>query len=355
MTTFTPPRGQDASLEEQEERDEREERVDSGDDSVEMTVRDAIALALREELKADEHVFLMGEDIGAYGGSYVVTKGFFEEFGVERVRDTPIAESVIVGAAIGAAMGGMKPIVEMMTINFSLLAMDQIVNHAAKLLYMSGGQVNVPIVLRMVTGGGSQLGAQHSQNLEAVYARVPGLKVVCPATPYDALGLMREAVQEANPYIFVEHSLLYRTKGRVPKAYYTVPSGKSVVRRPGNDVTLVGYLRSAVLNLEAAEILAKDGIEAEVIDLRSLRPLDLEPVFASVERTNRIVVSEDAWLTGGISSEITAQVQGRCFDFLDAPVQRVNGADVPAPYSRELEGLAYPNVGDILRAVRATL
>jgi len=235
----------------------------SEEEFVEMTVRDAIALALREELLADEHVFIMGEDIGAYGGSYVVTKGFFEEFGERRIRDTPIAESVIVGAAIGAAMGGLKPIVELMTINFSLLAMDQIVNHAAKILYMSGGQVNIPIVLRMVTGGGSQLGAQHSQNLEAWFARVPGLKVVCPSTPYDALGMMRQAVHEANPYIFVEHSLLYRTKGRVPKRYYTVPAGKSAVRRKGKDVTLVGYLRSSALNLEAAEILAKDGIEAD--------------------------------------------------------------------------------------------
>lgn len=325
------------------------------DEWVEMTVRDAIALALREELLADEHVFLMGEDIGAYGGSYVVTKGFFEEFGERRVRDTPIAESVIVGAAIGAAMGGLKPIVELMTINFSLLAIDQIVNHAAKILYMSGGQVNVPIVLRMVTGGGSQLGAQHSQNLEAWYARVPGLKVVCPSTPYDALGMMREAIQEANPYIFIEHSLLYRAKGTVPKAYYTVAPGESVVRRRGEHVTLVGYLRSSVLNLQAADLLAKDGIEAEVIDLRSLRPLDLHPVIESVKRTNRAVIAEDAWLTGGFSSEISCQIQEQAFDFLDAPIQRVNGADVPAPYNRELEELAYPNVEDIVRAVKAVL
>ncbi|MHB8576381.1 MAG: alpha-ketoacid dehydrogenase subunit beta [Dehalococcoidia bacterium] len=324
-------------------------------DTVEMTVRDAIALALREELTADERVFIMGEDIGAYGGSYVVTKGFFEEFGEKRIRDTPIAESVIVGSAIGAAMGGLRPIVELMTINFSLLAMDQIVNHAAKILYMSGGQVNVPIVLRMVTGGGSQLGAQHSQNLEAWYARVPGLKVVCPSTPYDALGMMRQAVHEANPYIFVEHSLLYRTKGQVPKGYYVVQPGKSVVRREGKHVTIVGYLRTAVLGLEAADILAKDGIEAEVIDLRSLRPLDLGPVIASVKSTNRAVIAEDAWLTGGFSSEIACQIQEQAFDFLDAPVQRVNGADVPAPYSKDLEDLAYPNVGDIVRAVRSIL
>lgn len=328
---------------------------DSTEESTELTIRDAIALALREELNADERVFLMGEDIGAYGGSYVVTKGFLDEFGEKRVRDTPIAESVIVGAAIGAAMGGLRPIVEMMTINFSLLAMDQIVNHAAKILYMSGGQVNVPVVLRMVTGGGSQLGAQHSQNLEAIYARVPGLKVVCPATPYDALGMMRNAVQEANPYIFIEHSLLYRVRGPVPKAYYTVPAGKSAVRRQGRHVTLVGYLRTAALNLEAAELLAREGIEAEVIDLRSLRPLDIEPVLTSVEHTNRVVVSEDAWITGGFSSEISCQIQEQAFDFLDAPVKRVNGADVPAPYSSVLENLAYPTVADIVTAARGLL
>jgi len=350
MTTMTAP-----TARQEHPADVQAPDIQRTEEMVTMTVRDAIALALREELQGDEHVFLMGEDIGAYGGSYVVTKGFYEEFGPKRVRDTPISESVIVGAAIGAAMGGLKPIVEMMTINFTLLAMDQIVNHAAKILYMSGGQVNVPIVLRMVTGGGSQLGAQHSQNLEAWYARVPGLKVVCPSTPYDALGMMRNAIQEANPYLFIEHSLLYRAKGQVPKSYYTVPSGQSVVRREGKHVTLVGYLRSAVLNLEAAEILAKDGIECAVIDLRSLRPLDMAPVIESVQKTNRVVVSEDAWLTGGLSGEISCQIQEQAFDFLDAPVQRVNGADVPAPYSRELEELAYPSVDDIVRAARAIL
>ena len=326
-----------------------------GAETVEMTIRDAIALALREELLADEHVFLMGEDIGAYGGSYVVTKGFYEEFGPDRVRDTPIAESSIVGAAIGAAIGGMRPIVELMTINFSLLAFDQIVNHAAKILYMSGGQINVPIVLRMVTGGGSQLGAQHSQNLEAIYARVPGLRVVCPSTPYDALGMMRHAIQEANPYIFIEHSLLYKAKGPVPKAYYTVPAGKSVVRREGRDVTLVGYARSAALNLEAARRLSEQGIEAEVIDLRSLRPLDIGPVLESVKKTNRALIAEDAWLTGGFSSEVSCQIQEQAFDWLDAPVRRVNGADVPAPYNRELEEAAYPDVDQIVQGAKALL
>lgn len=321
----------------------------------EMTYRDAIAEVLREEMRTDERVFLLGEDIGAYGGSYVVTKGFLDEFGDTRVRDTPIAESGIVGAAIGAAMGGMRPVVEMMTINFSLLAIDQIVNHAAKLLYMSGGQVPVPCVIRMVTGGGSQLGAQHSQNLEAWYARVPGLLVAAPSTPYDAMGLMRQSLRQPNPVIFVEHSLLYRTKGEVPQGGFTVPSGAAVVRRPGRHATVVGYLRTALLAVEAAERLAQEGIEVEVVDLRSLRPLDLDSIVASVQKTNRLVVAEDAWRTGGFSSEICQLVSEHAWDYLDAPPTRVNGADVPAPYARNLEALAYPTVEDIMQAVRATL
>ena len=285
----------------------------------------------------------------------MVTKGFLDEFGEQRVRDTPIAESGIVGTAIGAAMGGMRPVVEMMTINFSLLAMDQIVNHAAKLLYMSGGQVPVPCVIRMVTGGGSQLAAQHSQNLEAWYARVPGLMVAVPATPYDAMGLMRTAVRERNPVMFIEHSLLYRARGEVPDEFFTVPIGEATVRRPGRDVTIVGYLRTAMLAVEAAERLAQEGIEAEVVDLRSLRPLDMDTVAASVERTNRVVVVEDAWRTGGFSSEICQLINEHAWDYLDAPPTRVNGADVPAPYARNLEALAFPTVDDIIAAVRATL
>jgi pyruvate dehydrogenase E1 component beta subunit len=321
----------------------------------EMTYRDAIAEVLRDEMRADERVFLMGEDIGAYGGSYVVTKGFLDEFGEKRVRDTPIAESGIVGTAIGAAMGGMRPVVELMTINFSLLAIDQIVNHAAKLLYMSGGQVHVPCIIRMVTGGGSQLGAQHSQNLEAWYARVPGLLVAVPSTPYDAMGLMRTAIREQNPVVYIEHSLLYRTRGNVPSEYFTVPLGSAAVSRPGRDVTIVGYLRTVPLALEAAGRLAQDGIEAEVIDLRSLRPLDIDTIVASIQHTNRIVVVEDAWRTGGFSSEICQLVNEHAWDDLDAPPTRVNGADVPAPYARNLEALAYPTVDDIITAVRATL
>ncbi len=321
----------------------------------EMTYRDAIAEALREGMRADPNVFLMGEDIGAYGGSYVVTKGFLDEFGENRVRDTPIAESGIVGAAVGAAMAGMRPVVEMMTINFSLLAIDQIVNHAAKLLYMSGGQIPVPCVVRMVTGGGSQLGAQHSQNLEAWYARVPGLLVATPSTPYDAMGLMREALRERNPVMFIEHSLLYRRKGEVPAGWFTVPMGKAAITRPGKDVTIAGYLRTAMLAEEAADRLERDGIDAEVVDLRTLRPLDLDTIVASVQKTNRLVVVEDAWRTGGFSSEICQLVSEQAWDYLDAPPTRVNGADVPAPYARNLEALAYPVVEDIIAAVRSTL
>lgn len=321
----------------------------------EMTYRDAIAEALREEMRADERVFLMGEDIGAYGGSYVVTRGFLEEFGEKRVRDTPIAESGMVGAAIGAAMAGLKPVVEMMTINFSLLAIDQIVNHAAKLLYMSGGQVRVPCIIRMVTGGGSQLAAQHSQNLEAWYARVPGLYVMVPATPYDALGLMRQAMRNPNPVIYIEHSLLYRTRGEVPAERYIVEPGQAAVRRRGRDVTIVGYLRTVLLALEAASQLAQAGIEAEVIDLRTLRPLDIDTIVDSVQRTNRIVVVEDAWRTGGFSSEICQLVTEHAWDYLDAPPTRVNGLDVPAPYARNLEALAYPTIDDVLAAVHAAL
>ena len=320
-----------------------------------LTYRDAIARALREQMQRDDRTYLLGEDIGAYGGSYAVTKGFLEEFGERRVRDTPISESAIVGVAIGSALAGLRPVVELMTINFSLLAMDQIVNHAAKILYMSGGQVPVPCIIRMVTGSGSQLGAQHSQNLEAWFARVPGLKVACPSTPHDALGLLRHAFQDPNPTIYIEHSLLYRVHGPVPDEWYTVPCGSSIVRRPGKDVTIVAYLRTAALAMDAAQRLVEQGIDAEVIDLRSLSPLDIEPVLESVEHTNRLVVVEDAWRTGGFSSEISSLVQERAFDFLDAPIQRVNGTDVPAPYARALEQLAYPTVDAIVMAVKQTL
>ncbi|HEY8490460.1 MAG TPA: alpha-ketoacid dehydrogenase subunit beta [Dehalococcoidia bacterium] len=322
----------------------------------EITYREAISQALQEELNADERVFLMGEDIGAYGGSYAVTKGFLEAYGEKRVRDTPISEEAIVGCAIGAAMGGLKPIAELMTINFSLLAMDQIVNNAAKILYMSGGQVPVPFVLRTVSGGGLQLGAQHSQSLESWYAQVPGLVVVAPATPYDAKGLLKSAIREPNPVLFVEHSLLYRVRGEVPEGDYTVPIGEADVKREGKDVTIVAYLRTLGLALEVADRLAREeGVEAEVVDLRTLRPLDLEPVFASVKKTNRAVIVEDAWQTGGLSGEIAGRIQDEVFDWLDAPVKRLNAPDVPMPYARNLEQLALPTADQLYDLVLETL
>jgi len=253
----------------------------------ETNIREAIARGLRDALRRDESVFLMGEDIGAYGGAYAVTKGFMEEFGPERIKDTPIAESVMVGSAIGSAILGLRPIIEIMTINFSLLAMDQIVNHAAKLSYMTNGQMTVPIVIRTVTGGGGQLGATHSQSFEGWYASVPGLKVAVPSTPYDALGLLRAAIKDENPVIFAEHALLYGRRGEVPDEWYEVPFGRAAVHRPGSDVTIVAYSGMVPVALKAAEALADRGREAEVIDLRTLRPLDMETVVDSVKKTNR--------------------------------------------------------------------
>jgi pyruvate dehydrogenase E1 component beta subunit len=319
----------------------------------EVTIRDALRQALREELLADEKVFLMGEDIGAYGGSYAVTKGFLDEFGPERVRDTPISELVIVGAGIGAAMAGLRPMVELMTINFSLLAIDQIINNASKLHYMSGGQISVPLVIRMASGAGSQLGAQHSHSLEGWYAHVPGLKVVCPSNPYDAKGLLKTAFRDDNPVIFIEHTAIYALKGEVPEDEYFVPFGQANVIRPGTDVTIIGYSGSVHQGLRAAAMLAEqDEVDAEVIDLRTLRPLDLEALVASVRKTNRAVVVEDDWRFGGFAGEVVALLQEHAFDYLDAPIARVCGADVPMPYSRALEMAALPSEQQIVDAVR---
>ncbi|MEE9324234.1 MAG: alpha-ketoacid dehydrogenase subunit beta [Dehalococcoidia bacterium] len=320
-----------------------------------LTYRKAISQALQEALRQDDRVFLMGEDIGAYGGAYAVTRGFLKEFGEKRIKDTPIAESVIVGAGIGAAMGGVRPVVEIMTINFSLLAMDQIVNNAAKLFYMSGGQVRVPLVIRTVSGGGSQLAASHSQSLEGWFAHVPGLKVVAPATPYDALGLFRTAMQEESPTIYVENSLLYGSKGEVPEEHYVVPFGSAAVKREGKDVTIISYSRMLILSLKAADTLAQEGVEAEVVDLRSLRPLDTDTILRSVEKTSRAVMVEEGWKTGGFGAEIVSLIQEKAFDYLDAPVQRVAGADVPMPYSRPLELAVMPSERDIIAAVKNIL
>ena len=318
-----------------------------------MTVREAISQALREEMYRDERVFIMGEEIGKWGGTYAVTRGFLDEFGERRVRDTPIAEGVIVGAAVGAAMAGLRPVAEIMTINFAFLAMDQIVNHAAKIHYMFNGQIRVPLVVRTVGGGGRQLGATHSQTPDSVFSHFPGMKVVSPGTAADAKGLLKAAIREDDPVLFIEHATLYQAKGEVPDDEdFIIPIGESDVKREGKDVTIVSYSKGLQLSLDAAEKLAQEGVSAEVIDLRTLRPLDTRPIIESVKKTNRIVVVEEGWRSYGIGSEITARVQELAFDYLDAPVRRVAQAEVPLPYNRRLEQSALPQVPDIINAVK---
>jgi pyruvate dehydrogenase E1 component beta subunit len=323
----------------------------------ELRMRDALREALREEMIRDDRVFLMGEDIGKYGGSYAVTRGLLDEFGPERVMDTPIAESGIVGAGIGAAMAGLRPMVELMTINFSFLALDQIVNSAAKLHYMSNGQINVPLVIRMAAGGGSQLAATHSHSLEGLYAHFPGLKVVCPATSADAKGLLKRAFRDDNTTIFIEHTALYGVRGEVPDDEdYLVDFGKANILREGTDVTIVGYSGSVWQAYRAADLLeSQEDISAEVIDLRCLRPLDIDTVVESVKKTNRAVIVEDDWRFGGFAGELSAQIMERAFDWLDAPVARVCGKDVPMPYNRNLEFAALPSEEDVVEAVLAML
>ena len=316
-----------------------------------LTVREAIARGLREAIEGDDDVFLMGEDIGAYRGAYAVTRGFLDDYGHERVKDTPISESAIVGAAIGAALAGLRPVVEIMTINFLLLGIDQVVNHAAKLRYMSNGQMRVPLVIRTVTGGGAQLGATHSQSLEGWFASVPGLKVATPSDPYDALGLLRTAIADDNPVIFAEHALLYGVRGEVPDTHYTVPFGQAKIRRPGTDVSLIGASRMVHVAMGAAGILAERGVEAEVIDLRTLRPLDTGSIVESAKKTSRVVVIDEAWRTGGFGAEIASTVQEEAFDYLDGPVGRVGGVDVPAPYAGKLEASVIPSPEKVVSAV----
>lgn len=316
----------------------------------EITYRDAIRQGLEEALE-DQRVFLMGEDIGAYGGAYAVTKGFLEKYGERRIKDSPIAESILVGTGVGAAMAGLKPIIEIMTINFSLLAIDQIVNTAAKTHYMSGGQLTVPVIFRTVSGGGNMLAATHSQSLESWYAHVPGLRVVTPATPHDALGLFRTAMQENNPVLFVEHSLLYGSRGEVPDDDYAIPFGSADIKKPGTDVTIIAYLRMVPVALAAAEKLAEQGISAEVIDLRSMSPLDTDTIVESVKRTSRAVVVEETWEFGGFAGEVIAAINEKAFDYLDGPVLRVGGADVPMPYARNLEALAIPSEERVVEKV----
>ena len=323
----------------------------------EMRYREALNAALREEMTRDEHVVLMGEDIGVFGGAFKVTDGLLEEFGERRVRDTPISENTIVGIGVGAAMTGLRPVVELMTINFALLALDQIVNHAAHIHYMFGGQARVPLVVRMPQGAGHQLGPTHSHCLEAMFLHVPGLLVAVPSTPADAKGLLKTAIRDENPVVFIEHESLYGMRGEVPDGEdELVHFGRARIAREGSDVTIVGVSRMAITAERAAETLAAEhGVEAEVIDPRTLRPLDLETILSSVRKTNRCVIVEEGWPHGGVGANLAALIGEQAFDYLDAPVYRVTGADVPMPYSKPLVDIAYPHEPQIVQAALATL
>ena len=320
-----------------------------------MTYRDALRSAMAEEMERDESIVLLGEDIGLYGGTHLVTNGLVDQFGPKRVMDTPIAEGGFTGAAIGMAMAGLKPIVEMMTWNFSFLAADQIIQTAAKIHYFSGGQVNVPLVIRGPNGGGVQLSAQHTHSLEGFYGHFPGLKVVSPATPADVKGMMLQAIRDPNPVIFLEAGALYGTKGEVPEGDETVEFGKARVAREGTDVTLIAYGRQVPLLLKVADKLAEQDISAEVIDLRSIRPLDKETFVESVKKTNRAVVVQEQWRYYSVASEVCAVLQHDAFDYLDAPVERVSGAEVPAPYARNLEVAGFPTIDHVVSAARRVL
>ena len=320
-----------------------------------LTMREAISQALWEEMERDERVIILGEEVGVWGGTYAVTKGFYDHFGPERVLDTPIAEGVIIGAANGAAMAGLKPVAELMTINFAFLAMDQIVNHSAKLRSMFGGQFNVPVVIRAVGGGGRQLGATHSQTPDAVFAHFPGLKVVAPGTPHDAKGLLKSAIRSDDPVLFIEHATLYQAKGEVQEGEFFEPIGVAKIQRPGRDVTIVTYSKMLQVSLQAAEQLAQQGIEAEIVDLRSLRPLDMEPVLDSFRRTNRAVIVEEGWRSFGVGAEVSSRLYEEAFDYADAPIQRVAQKEVPLPYNRDLEQAALPQAADVIAAVQRVL
>jgi pyruvate dehydrogenase E1 component beta subunit len=317
----------------------------------ELRYFEALNQALFEEFERDERVFLFGEDVGLVGGTFRVTDGLMAEFGGRRVRDTPIAEAVIVGLAIGSAAGGLRPIAELMTMNFGIVAMDQIVNHAAKMRYMFGGQVRLPLVIRAPGGGGTQKAAQHSHSIESWFVNAPGLRVAIPATPADAKGLLKTAIRMDDPVLFIEHEMLYSTRGEVPEQEYLIPFGAAHVARPGRDVTIIAWSRMLLESLRAAETLAEEGIEAEVVDPRTLAPLDFETLMASVLRTRRAVVVEEGWRNVGVGAEIAARLQEHLFYDLEAPIQRVAAADVPTPYARNLEKLALPGAEDVVRAV----
>jgi pyruvate dehydrogenase E1 component beta subunit len=323
-----------------------------------VRMREALNQALAEEMRRDERVFVMGEDVGVFQGAFKVTEGLLDEFGERRVRDTPISENTIVGTGVGSAMAGLRPVVEIMTVNFSLLAMDQIVNHAAAIPYMFNGQVRVPMVIRMPGGGGHQLGPTHSHSFEALYLQIPGLLVACPSTPADAKGLLKAAIRDDNPVIFIEHETLYGARGEVPENGDDglLRFGRAAVRREGGDVTIVGILRMVEAAEKAAKTLAGEhSVEAEVIDPRTLRPLDLDTILESVRKTNRAVIVEEGWPHGGVGANLAALIQEQAFDYLDAPVQRVTGADVPMPYSKRLEQAAIPHAEHVVSAAMATL
>lgn len=320
-----------------------------------LTLREAITAALREEMHRDDNVFIMGEEVANWGGTYAVTKGFLEEFGERRVRDTPISEMVIAGAGIGSAMAGLRPVAEFMTINFAFVAFDMIVNHAAKLSYMFNGQIRCPVVFRAPGGGGKQLGATHSHTPDVIFAHFPGLKVVCPATPADAKGLLKAAIRDDAPVMFIEPVPLYtspRVRDEVPEGDYTTPIGVADIKREGSDVTIVTYGEGLHTSLDAAKQLASEGIECEVVDLRTLQPLDMDTVVNSFKKTFKAVVVEFGHQTYGIGAEIVAQIQEQAFDYLDAPIKRVAQDDVPAPYSGQLEKAALPNAAKVVAAVK---
>jgi pyruvate dehydrogenase E1 component beta subunit len=323
----------------------------------ELRYREALNQALREELERDERVLVLGEDIGVFQGAFKVTQGLLEDFGEKRVRDTPISENTIVGVGVGAAMTGLRPVVELMTVNFSLLAMDQLVNHMAAIPYMFNGQVRVPMVVRMPQGAGHQLGPTHSHCLEAIYLHVPGMLVAVPSTPADAKGLLKAAIRDDNPVVFIEHESLYGNKGEVSEDPDEVLDfGQAAIRREGADVTIVGISRMALTAQEAAETLAEEhDVDAEVIDPRTLRPLDLDTILASVRKTNRCVIVEEGWPHGGVGANLAALIQEQAFDHLDAPITRVTGEDLPMPYSKPLEQLAFPHAPQIVEAARSVV
>lgn len=320
-----------------------------------ITMREALRQAMDEEMRRDPTVFLMGEEVAEYNGAYKVSQGLLDKYGPRRVIDTPITEEGFTGVGIGAAIVGLRPIIEWMTVNFAMMAMDQIVSNASKMRYMSGGQISIPIVFRGPNGPAEYLSSQHSQALQSFYAHLPGLKVVCPSTPYDAKGLLKTSIRDNNPVVFLEGELAYGWTGEVPEREYLIPLGIADIKRPGKDVTVVSYAKPVKMVLEAAQVLEKEGIDIEVVDLRSIRPIDEETVYASVEKTNRAIVVDEAWPTASVGSHVAWLVSRNCFDHLDAPVELVSMEDVPMPYNHKLELACQPSVEKIIEAVKKVL